>query len=88
MKPAGIFISITVEERGEDIHLVQLEVIDSDRSEHDTRRGELDDRGIRFPIFHPMHLAKTYGYDAKFRSGVLERENVHARQDVHVRCTL
>ncbi len=33
-------------------------------------------------IVHPMHLATTLGYDANFRSGVLERDNVHARQDV------
>ncbi len=64
-----------MQERGDDIHLVQLEVIDSDRGEHDAHSRELDDRGIRFP----MHLATTLGYDANFRSGVLERENEHAR---------
>ncbi len=51
--------------------MVQLEVIDSDRGEHDTHRGELNDRGIRFPIVHPMDLATTLGYDANIRSGAL-----------------
>ncbi len=40
-----------------------------------------------FPVVHPMHLATTLGYDANFRSGVLERENVHARQEFHVQWT-
>ncbi len=42
-----IFINITVQERGNDIHLVQLEVSDGDRGEHDAHKGALDDRGIR-----------------------------------------
>ncbi len=59
-------MNITVQERSDDIHLVQLEVIDSGLSEHDTHKGELGHRGIRFSIVHPMHLAATLGYDTNF----------------------
>ncbi len=66
------------------IHLVEFEVLYSDCGEHDTDRRELDEGGIRFSIVHPMHLTAALGDYANLRAGVLESEDVHARENIHV----
>ncbi len=54
------------------------------REWHDTNRRELDARAIRFSIVHSMHLTAALGDYANLRVRVLESEDIHELENVHV----
>ncbi len=45
---------------------------------------ELDDRGIRLSVVHPMNLSAAFGDDTCLGARVLECKDVHTRKNVHI----
>jgi hypothetical protein len=64
----NFLIKLSVEESGDNVHLVDCEAVVSSEGEHDSEQGEFDDRGEGFFVIDAVNLCESVCDQSSFEA--------------------